>query len=661
MKNKLIPKKFVSVLLAFCMILSLFTCAMMPVSAAANDEKMLSVNCSSQSACFFGYRSPSGGFAKGTAYRFSLDWENIEDAPFGDNLFRFYCYSGSWKVISSSSLTTEWSVSSYELEHGTHYDIDFTTSNPTEMREFVLYFGDINKNRPNMKFKTANWVLYTRDANDNLTDTGLMPDFDTVSFRDASDNAMNNYINSYTASDKGQIWRKYQNGYSSLASLIAIPSGYFAPVMPSFNGGDMNEDGTTDILDLVRFKKMMAGTIPVTIGLDCNDDGEENAADLSVMTQILLNAGVPGKLQNTYNKLRYGKSLNIGYIGGSVTSGTGASSGDTCYRALVTDYFEENFPLAAITENNMGLGGTGSYLGAARFGDNILKENPDLVFIEFAINDRYNNIPTEQTKQDIEYMIKELHNRNSYADVVIILITDRTVFGTEYPALLAIKSVAEYYGLPIVDVGAAMYEELGGSTANWNDYYFDSVHPLDAGHRVYADAITDKLDELLVNGGKTPHSLPTAPACANGFTTVNLLTRDSFESFRWGTLDSNIYDAHRWFDSDDYEIVGSPFRSSLSRCFSNILPKYIYPKYDGATLEFTVTGNSIGILGTLKEGQSLTVTLDGSETKTVSGSARSEMTEYPLWNSLSNTTHTVQIVAHGDGPYIAIAAVFVGS
>ena len=235
MKYKLIPKKFTSVLLAFCMILSLFTCAMMPVSAAANDGKMLSVNCSSQSACFFGYRSPSGGFAKNTKYRFSLDWENIEDAPFGNNLFNFYCYSGGWKVISSSNLTTEWSVSSYELEHGTHYDIDFTTSNPTEMREFVLYFGDINKDRPNMKFKTANWVLYTRDANNNLTDTGLMPDFDTVSFRDTSDNAMNNYISSYTATDKGQIWRKYQNGYSSLSSFTAIPFDYFAPVAPYEN------------------------------------------------------------------------------------------------------------------------------------------------------------------------------------------------------------------------------------------------------------------------------------------------------------------------------------------------------------------------------------------------------------------------------------------
>ena len=244
---------------------------------------------------------------------------------------------------------------------------------------------------------------------------------------------------------------------------------------------------------------------------------------------------------------------------------------------------------------------------------------------------------------------------------MIVLITDKTAFGTDYTALTAIKSVAEYYDLPIVNAGAAMFETLGGSTANWSNYYYDSVHPLDAGHQVYADAVTDKLETTLINGGRTPHTLPANKYCANGFSTVTLLTRDTFEPFQWGTLDSNVYGAHAWFDNTDYEISGSPFRSSLGRCFSGILPKYIYPKYDGATLEFTVTGNNIGLLANVKEGQSLSVTLDGSNTKTVTGSNRAEMTEYPLWNSLTNGQHTVRIVAHGDGPYIALAAVVVGS
>ncbi len=253
-------KKVLSFLMALCMIMSLFTCvSILPASASSSDTKMLYVH-STSSANFFGYRSKSGGFAKATKYRLSLDWENINSAPFGDSTFTFYAYSGGWKKVNSSSLTTEWKVTSYELANGTHYDIDFTTSSPSELREFVLYFGDINKNISNMEFKTANWILYTRDANDNLTDTGLMPTFGSVSFRDASDNAMNSYINSYTATDRGQIWRKYR---SSESEFVDIPAGYFdikstepeEPEEPEVPGEpDSYDDGAAKIVRFVSGK-----------------------------------------------------------------------------------------------------------------------------------------------------------------------------------------------------------------------------------------------------------------------------------------------------------------------------------------------------------------------------------------------------------------------
>lgn len=69
-------------------------------------------------------------------------------------------------------------------------------------------FGDINKNISNMAFRTANWKLYTRDSNNNLIDTEYMPDWTTVEFRNASDAAINSYINTYSNTDKGMIWRK---------------------------------------------------------------------------------------------------------------------------------------------------------------------------------------------------------------------------------------------------------------------------------------------------------------------------------------------------------------------------------------------------------------------------------------------------------------------
>lgn len=171
--------------------------------------KLLNVK-SGRTSNFFGYRPSNGGLQPNTKYRLSLDWQNIRNASFSDNLFVIYTYyNGAWTILNNNpSITSEYKTKSYSIKHGIHYDIDFTTTSPTELREFAVMFGDINKNISNMAFRTANWKLYTRDNEDNLTDTGYLPDFTTVQFRDASDNAMNNWISSYSGTDRGQIWRK---------------------------------------------------------------------------------------------------------------------------------------------------------------------------------------------------------------------------------------------------------------------------------------------------------------------------------------------------------------------------------------------------------------------------------------------------------------------
>ena len=58
-------------------------------------------------------------------------------------------------------------------------------------------------------------------------------------------------------------------------------------------------------------------------------------------------------LQNTYHKLAADKELTIGYIGGSVTAGTGAANASTdSWRALTTSWFKSQFPEATITEKD---------------------------------------------------------------------------------------------------------------------------------------------------------------------------------------------------------------------------------------------------------------------------------------------------------------------
>lgn len=75
------------------------------------------------------------------------------------------------------------------------------------------------------------------------------------------------------------------------------------------------------------------------------------------------------------------ETYTIGFIGGSLTEGGSA------WIRMTKLYLEEKMPDKEIVTINAGKGGTRSNYGAARFMEDIGQYNPDLVFIEFSVND----------------------------------------------------------------------------------------------------------------------------------------------------------------------------------------------------------------------------------------------------------------------------------
>lgn len=98
---------------------------------------------------------------------------------------------------------------------------------------------------------------------------------------------------------------------------------------------------------------------------------------LLVVVQIALPAysAPPRDLGNAFGKVQRDRQLTIGYFGGSITEGAGASdAAKTSWRSLTTSWFRKQFPNAQITEINAAIGGTGSPLGAFRTQTDLLRE-----------------------------------------------------------------------------------------------------------------------------------------------------------------------------------------------------------------------------------------------------------------------------------------------
>ncbi len=225
-----------------------------------------------------------------------------------------------------------------------------------------------------------------------------------------------------------------------------------------------------------------------------------------------------GALANTYKKLSENKKLNIVYFGGSVTVGTGSeSAGRTgSWRVRIGNWLENNFYEADVNNISQAIGETGTNLGALRFKRDVLPEEPDLMFIEYSINDYYDGASYFRAAAQYETIVRTLKEQYPDCDIVTILVTDyfnvsAAANGNLHTQAQAHESIAEKYNISTIHVGRALATQLVNegwtkqsswkTDTKWLEYFSDSVHPLNKGYGVYYNAIEEFMTNTLYFGG----------------------------------------------------------------------------------------------------------------------------------------------------------------
>ena len=133
-----------------------------------------------------------------------------------------------------------------------------------------------------------------------------------------------------------------------------------------------------------------------------------SAFSLTAYGQIISNNSMPDALKirnglpNFFAKAMNGDSVTVAYFGGSITAQNG-------WRTTSLDWFKTRFPKARFTEINAAIGGTGSDFGVFRLKDHVLKFKPDLVFVEFAVND--GNASSEKIIRSMEGIVRQTLQR----------------------------------------------------------------------------------------------------------------------------------------------------------------------------------------------------------------------------------------------------------
>lgn len=178
--------------------------------------------------------------------------------------------------------------------------------------------------------------------------------------------------------------------------------------------------------------------------------------------------------------------MNIAIIGGSITEGAGASRYKNSYAYKLEEYLNEKKQNVVI--KNLGAGGTASQFGLFRLKRDLGDFKPDIIFIEFAVNDRiYNSIDSSKY---FEGLIREC----AKVTQKIIIIDCPTGLADSCTSIH--KKIAYYYNIPVIDIQDEVWKKIGNREFAWSDISIDNLHPNDNGHDLYFKIIKENLKNI---------------------------------------------------------------------------------------------------------------------------------------------------------------------
>ncbi|HSI84047.1 MAG: SGNH/GDSL hydrolase family protein [Candidatus Methylacidiphilales bacterium] len=173
-----------------------------------------------------------------------------------------------------------------------------------------------------------------------------------------------------------------------------------------------------------------------------------------------------------------GEPLRYVALGGSITYGG---------KGWLGPWLREQFPQSKVTVVNSGIPATGSDLGVFRLERDVLVHQPDLVAIEFCVNDW--GLSDEDAYRYLETIIVRIKSLPNAPAIVVL----EAAANPKKVKLERHRKIAQHYGFLEVDLQAAVDAELDRTKQEWSSMFKDGVHPSDAGHAFYARVISEKL------------------------------------------------------------------------------------------------------------------------------------------------------------------------
>ena len=214
-----------------------------------------------------------------------------------------------------------------------------------------------------------------------------------------------------------------------------------------------------------------------------------------MIRRAVVNAGNTARLADAMKRAQAGEKITIGTIGGSITQGTAASTTDERYANRALQWWAKTFPKAQLDFVNAGIGATDSYIGVHRADADLLSKKPDVVIVEFSVNDT----DAALNLQTYDSLVRKILQAENHPAVILLFTTQEDGTSLQDTHM----QIGSAYNLPMISYKNAVLPEIEAGKFTWKDISPDNIHPNSVGHGIigellwsYFNSVYAKLDQI---------------------------------------------------------------------------------------------------------------------------------------------------------------------
>ena len=214
-----------------------------------------------------------------------------------------------------------------------------------------------------------------------------------------------------------------------------------------------------------------------------------------MIRRAVVNPGNTARLADPMKRAQAGEKITIGTIGGSITQGTAASTTDERYANRALQWWAKAFPKAQLDFVNAGIGATDSYIGVHRVDADLLSKKPDVVIVEFSVNDT----DAALNLQTYDSLVRKILQAENHPAVILLFTTQEDGTSLQDTHM----QIGSAYNLPMISYKNAVLPEIEAGKFTWKDISPDNIHPNSVGHGIigellwsYFNSVYAKLDQI---------------------------------------------------------------------------------------------------------------------------------------------------------------------